>query len=137
MTTAARSIEIAASPDTVWDALADYGAISTWAPSVDHSSLMTGQVTGVGAVRRIQSGRFVLVEEVVRWEPPTLLSYTLDGVPAVRSVTTTWRVEPSGDGAHVTVTTDVVARPPVAALVARRLGKAGDSLLAGLKEHVE
>ena len=57
-------------------------------------------------------------------------------MPAVTSVTSTWRVEPRDDGARVTLTTDVDARPPVAALVARRLGRAGDSLLGGLKEHV-
>ena len=65
MTTATRSIEIAAPADAVWAVLADYAAISAWAPSVDHSSLMNEQATGIGTVRRIQSGRFTLVEEVV------------------------------------------------------------------------
>lgn len=137
MSATTRSTEIAAAPDVVWAALADYAGISAWAPTVDHSSLLTEQSSGVGAVRRIQAGRFTLVEEVVAWEPPSVLAYTIDGVPAVRSVTSTWRVEPSGSGSRVSITTHVQGRPPVAFLVARRLGKAGDSLLAGLKEFVE
>ena len=35
------SIEIARPRDAVWAALADFGAISTWAPNVDHSCLTT------------------------------------------------------------------------------------------------
>ena len=41
----------------VWDVLADFDAISRWAPNVDHSCLTTNAADGVGATRRIQTGR--------------------------------------------------------------------------------
>lgn len=137
MTSVTRSIAIAAPPDAVWEALADYADISEWASNVDHSCLLTEQATGVGAIRRIQSGRHTLVEEIVGWEPPSVLSYTIGGVPAVRSVTSTWLIEAADAGTSVSLTTDVDGRRPLATAVARRLATAADSLLAGLKEFAE
>ena len=51
MTTEERTGAIDAPPDRVWDVLADYGAIASWAPNVDHSCLLTERADGVGAVR--------------------------------------------------------------------------------------
>ena len=35
-----RSTTVDAPPDAVWATLADFGAISGWAPAVDHSCLL-------------------------------------------------------------------------------------------------
>ena len=94
MTRATRVRDIAASPAEVWDALADFASIADWAPDVDHSCLMSVETGGVGAVRRVQAGRVVLVERVVTWEPALALAYSIDGLPpVVGSVTNTWFVE--------------------------------------------
>lgn len=142
-----RSGMIAATPDEVWAVLADFRAISTWAPNVDHSCLLTEQETGVGTARRIQTGRTTLVETVVTWTAPTAdspgaLSYSLAGLPkVVRSVTNTWSLTPNAAGTAVTLTSTVDAgsRPPqkvVAKIVGRKLAAASDEMIAGLASHI-
>jgi uncharacterized protein YndB with AHSA1/START domain len=77
---------VAATIETVWDALSDHVGISRWAPglSVTMDRLGTADPNGVGAVRRIASpgpGPDI-VEEVVTFEPPHLLRYkALSGTP--------------------------------------------------------
>lgn len=145
MTTIERRATIEAPADAVWAALADFPGISRWAVDVDHSCSMTDTTVGLGAARRVQTGRVTLVETVREWEPGTGLAYDIAGLPpVVRSVVTSWTLaagEPD-DRTEVTVRTDVDAgpRPPrrlIAALVARRFGSAADGMLAGLAAHVE
>ena len=69
-------ITINSPPDVVWAALADFGAISAWAPNVDHSCLTTEQDQGVGSVRRVQVGRNALLERVVEWNEGQSLAYS-------------------------------------------------------------
>ena len=57
-----RSRTVPATPRQVWDVLADFGAISSWAANVDHSCLLehgSGD-PGVGTSRRLQVGRDAL-----------------------------------------------------------------------------
>ncbi len=51
-----RSRSIAARPDEIWDVLADFGSISSWAPNVDHSCILFAGPDGgaVGTARRVQ-----------------------------------------------------------------------------------
>ncbi len=143
MTEVERRRTVAASPDVVWTLLADYGGIVAWAPNVDHSCLLSEQESGVGAERRIQSGRTTLVETVRSWEPNQELSYEITGLPkVVRSVVSAWRIAPHDDGTVVTLTSAIDAgpRPPqrlIAKIVGRKLGEAADEMLAGLATHVE
>lgn len=140
MTEVVRTTDVSASPSEVWAALSDFGAISAWADAVDHSCLMSDQTEGVGAVRRIQSGRVTLVERVERWEPPSVLGYALEGLPpVVKSASNTWRVSPNGTGSTVSLATDVDCgpRPPqrlIARAVARRLATTCEHLLADLSD---
>ena len=133
-----RAREIAAPPSDVWRVLADFGAISSWAENVDHSCVISESTEGVGAVRRIQTGRNTVLERVVAWEPPAVLSYSIEGLPpVVQSVTNTWRVVAEGDGSWVALTTTITPgpRPPhqvAARVVGRVLGKASDQMLDGL-----
>ncbi len=137
------TIEIERPVDQVWDVLADFGAIVEWAPNVDHSSLTTAQADGIGAVRRVQVGRNVLLERIVQWEPRVGLSYELTGLPpVVRSANNRWTLSGSGNTTVATLTSSIDAgsRPPqlgVAKVVARTLAKASKQMLSGLKSHVE
>ncbi len=127
----------AAAPE-VWEVLADFGALARWVPDVDHSCLLHGGAPGPGTVRRVQIGRSTLLEAVTAWSPREHLAYDITGLPpALRHVTTDWRLRSVDGSTEVTVTTTVDAgpRPPqqlVARLVARRFARAADSMLAGL-----
>jgi hypothetical protein len=135
-----RSTVVPTPPCAVWAVLGEFGAISGWAANVDHSCLMTEQVEGVGTVRRIQTGRMTVVERVVTWEPPAILTYSLEGLPPiVRSATNTWVIEATPSGSRVSLISRVDAgpRPPqrlVAAAIGRRLAQASEVMLTGLKE---
>lgn len=140
MATVEKSVHTPASPSEVWAVLSDFAGISGWAPNVDHSCLLAEQTHGVGAVRRIQTGRQTVVETVVEWRPEELLSYDISGLPPViRSVNNTWRLSAAADGTAVTLTSEIDAgsRPPqkgVARLVGRALGSASEQMLDGLTE---
>lgn len=130
-------------PVVVWSVLAAFGAISDWAPNVDHSCLTTAQPGDVGAERRVQVGRTALLERVVAWDPAERLSYQIVGLPpVVRSVTNSWTLAPAGEHTVVSITTDVDVgpRPPqqvVARLIARQMAKASTEMLAGLTDFLE
>lgn len=126
----------------VWAVLADFGEIARWAPIVDHSCLLSAQQEGVGTVRRIQSGRRTLLEEVVEWVDGERLSYVVEGLPsAVRSLRNTWQLDDGGGSTQVTLTSSVDAgqRPPqklVAQALSRQLSKVSNQMLHGLDDHL-
>jgi len=99
---------------------------------------MTDQASGVGAVRRIQTGGATVLETINVWEPEQSLGYEITGLPPViKQVTNTWRLNPIGSQTEVTLTTDVDAghRPPqqlIAKVVGKKLGEASEEMLAGL-----
>lgn len=133
-----RRRHVAAPPEAVWEVLADFGRLARWVPEVDHSCALHAGPAGVGTVRRVQLGRNTVLEEVTAWSPAGRLAYDITGLPPVlRHVANEWALRPVGHGTEVTVTTTVDAgpRPPqqlLARLVARRLGRTSDHMLAGL-----
>lgn len=143
MTSITRRGAVAASGDEVWTALADFGAISAWAPNVDHSWLITDGDVGPGSVRRVQAGPMALLEQIVAWEPAARIGYRLDGLPgALGTVTNTWEIDSHGEHTHLALTTnvDAGARPPkkvVAKLACQVLARASDQMLGGLTTYVE
>lgn len=143
MATVERSAVIGASTEEVWAVLSDFATISTWAPNVDHSCLMSDQTDGVGATRRIQTDRSTVLETVETWEPGHRLSYRITGLPSViKSVTNTWCLSPAGDATEVRLTTeiDTGSRPPqqlIAKVIGKRLGAASDLMLEGLARSFE
>jgi len=139
MTSTVSSVSVTASVEVVWDLLAGFDDISSWASNVSQSNLLTATAPGLDAVRRVQVGRAALRETVVRWEPGRVLAYDITGLPAVvTAARNTWTLEPSGTGTTVTLTGEVETRggPLVARLVARQVGKAGDELVRSLAEHL-
>ncbi|GAA4717579.1 SRPBCC family protein [Nocardioides conyzicola] len=139
MTSTASNVEVAAPVEVVWDLLADFAAISSWAGPVSQSSLLTETAPGPGAVRRVQVGRTALRETVVRWEPARALAYDITGLPAVvTAARNTWTLEPGGPGTLVTLSCDLETRggPLVARIVARQVGKANAQLVQSLVAHL-
>jgi len=129
---------VAASPERVWAALADFGHISRWADNVDHSTLLTDRRDGVGAVRRVQLGRNALLETIVEWEPGSGLAYSVEGLPpVVRGVVNAWSLEDAGGATVVRLTARIDANPLVGLVVGRVMGRELRRLVTGLKAHVE
>ena len=135
----------------VWAALADFGSISDWAPTVDHSSIQrvdvddgSGDPDHLGLTRRIQAGRRTVLERIVSWETGTALAYEIEGLPkVVRSARNEWRLASDGPDAtttSLTSTIDCGPRPPqhlVARIVVGRVAALSGGMLAGLAHHLE
>jgi len=139
MATTASRVTVAAPVDTVWEALASFADLSRWSRTVDQSSLLTAGPPAPGVTRRVQIGRTALRETIDAWEPGRRLGYRIEGLPAVvRSAHNTWELAPAGDGTDVTLTGAVETRggPVVARLVAGRIGRANEDLVADLAAHV-
>ena len=143
MTTIKRTGVIDLPPEQVWGVLGDFGAIASWAPNVDHSCLLTECTEGIGAVRRVQSGRVTLRESVKAWEPGKSLSYKIIGLPSVvRAAMNTWRLDSSGGSTTVTIISEIDCgpRPPqraISRVVGRRLAAASEQMISGLTERCE
>ena len=133
-----KSVTIDATPATAWSVLADFGAIATWVPLIGHSCLLGESSEGVGATRRVQIARQVLVERVVTWEPGRTLAYDIEGLPPiVGSPRNTWTLSPNNEGTRVALTTTInTGRNPVKKFAAgkalERMALASDMMLAGL-----
>jgi hypothetical protein len=140
--TVRRSSRVRASADDVWSVLARFGDLARWAPDVEHACLLHDDDLAVGLVRRVQVGRAALLETVDELEAGRRLGYRITGLPPVlREVRNAWSVEADGTDTLVSITTTVDAgpRPPqqlIARLVARRLARTSDSMLAGLATHL-
>ncbi|MGA7758936.1 MAG: SRPBCC family protein [Ilumatobacteraceae bacterium] len=144
-----RSRTVAAPIGDIWNVLAEFDTISRWAPNVDHSCLLADRpdddgLAGdmLGIARRVQSGRFVLVERITTWEPQTRLAYEITGLPPVlRHVVNEWRLTapdtPSSTHVALVTQVDCGPRPPqqlIARAAGRSLARASDKMLAGLAD---
>ena len=141
-----RTRSIAASAQKIWEVLADFGALSSWADNADHSCILFRGADGgpVGTARRVQIKREALVEQITEFDPPHALSYDIEGLPtALRRVTNRWTLTPAqGDSSIVTVTSTVEIGPHSAQRLAehalcRFLARQSDSMLAGLANRLE
>lgn len=140
-----RGRTIPARPQVIWDVLADFGSLSAWADNADHSCILNHGPDGgeVGTTRRIQMGRNTLLERIVEFDPPTALSYTIEGLPSrLQHVVNRWTLRPTGSATEVTLTSRVEAGAgPVGRAaewaVCRAMARQSDSLLSGLARRTE
>jgi len=137
---------MAATPQTVWEVLADFGSLSAWARNVDHSCLLQHGADGVavGTTRRVQIGRNTLVERITECVPAATLGYDIQGLTRrLHRVANRWTLEPAAPGfTAVSVTTTVeIGTNPVAQVaeraMCRLMMKQSDVMLAGLSQRVE
>jgi carbon monoxide dehydrogenase subunit G len=135
---ASRSLVIPAPVQAIWDVLADFGAISTWADGVDHSCVLNARPEVLGTTRRIQVGRNTVVERITVVEPPHTLAYAIEGLPKrLGAVSNRWTLHPVGERTRVTLTSSVDAGSgPLARLTegvaVRMLTRQSAAMLAGL-----
>ena len=72
-----RTRAVAARAGDIWDVLADFGSITSWADNVDHSCILFSGADGgpIGTARRVQVKRDALVERITEFDPPRALAY--------------------------------------------------------------
>lgn len=147
MTTITRFVTIDATTEEVWPALADFGGISAWNPTVKASRLTSSIDDGEGMTRECELLPVGTVQErVTEWVEGQMMSieiYEFRGIPAMRSSVAVLSLEPDGDRTRVRV--DLTYEVGLGAIGAgmnsmvlkRQFAKALTGLLAGLKLHVE
>jgi hypothetical protein len=116
---------IAARVQEIWNVLADFGSISSWADNVDHSCILFSGADGrpVGTARRVEVKRDTLVGRITAFDPPPALAYGIEGLPRrLRRVTNRWTLAAAaGDSAVVTLTSMVEIGPRPAEKLAERV----------------
>ncbi len=133
---------ISAQPQAIWDVLADFGELSSWADGIDHSSVLHAHPDGVGTSRRVQVGRNALVETITVFEPASTLAYDIEGLPRwLGALENRWTLRPTGAVTEVTVTSTIEkGSGPLSRLVERIVGvvmaRQSDAMLAGLARRV-
>lgn len=139
-----RSRTIAAPQQAIWDVLADFGSLSSWADDIDHSCILRHGAGGpLGTTRRVQVGRNTFVENIIDFDPPITLAYRIEGLPTrVRAAANRWTLTPKGAATVVTLTStlDVDAGPLSSAvewLACRGMARQSDRFLAGLAHRLE
>jgi uncharacterized protein YndB with AHSA1/START domain len=143
--TVSRTRTVEAPVQAVWDVLADFGAISSWAANVDHSCILEHDPHGpVGTSRRVQVGRNTLVERITEAAAPNTLAYDIEGLShRLRRVANRWTLTPAlRGGTAVTLTSTVEIGTNPLARVAERvlcpvLARQSDTMLTGLAQRVE
>jgi Polyketide cyclase / dehydrase and lipid transport len=139
-----RSRSVAAEPKEVWDVLADFGSISSWADNIDHSCILNHSSDPVGTTRRVQIGRNALVERITEFDPTWTLAYDVEGLPKrVRRFNNRWTLRAAQNGTTVVTLTSTVeigsGRMQTLAerAVCRVQLRQSDVMLAGLAKRVE
>jgi hypothetical protein len=145
-----RTRTIAAPVQKIWDVLADFGSISSWADNADHSCILFRGADGgpVGTARRVQVKRETLVEQITEFDSPGALAYDIEGLPGfLRRVTNRWTLAPALAPAAVdstvvtlTSTVEIGHLPPqklAERVLCRFLARQSDSMLAGLANRLE
>ena len=144
-----RTRTIAAPVREIWDVIADFGSISSWAANIDHSCILTCGPDGrpVGTARRVQVKRDALVERITEFDPPHALAYDIEGLPRrLRAVTNRWTLTAAPAGlANSTVVTvastvEIGSRPShklAERVLCRFLARQSGVMLAGLANRME
>ena len=140
----ARSRSVAAEPQEVWDVLADFGSISSWADNIDHSCILNHRSEHVGTTRRVQIGRNALVERITEFDPTWALAYDVEGLPKrVRRFNNRWTLRAAQNGTTVvtlTSTVEIGSRPYqqlAERVLCRFFARQPDVLLGGLANRLE
>lgn len=132
-----RTVETTASPEAVFDYLADFTNTTEWDPGTVSTSRRSGD-GGVGTVydnvSEFNGRRTELVYEVVRHERPSTVQ--LRGTNKTVTAVDTMTVRPMGEGSSVTYTADFefhgIAKVAVPFL-GKAFAKLGDEAEEGLR----
>ena len=138
-------VRIDASKELVWDALADFGGVSKWAPTLTSSRSLTEANGGVGAERTCEHMKMGRLEErVTGWEDGRRLVYDVTkGLPfPMQSLTNDWSIGTSAGSTIVTLEQTFEVKlgllgSLLVPVIRKQMGKEMTVTLAGLKHHIE
>ena len=140
------SIAIEAPTPQVWDVLADFGGMYTWAPSIEDTQRVSELERGVGAVRRNTAKGFGAIDQkVTRWVEPEGFTYEVGALGPFARTLTSYNLRAQGEAAsECTLELEYELRgggaagqgPPEAQLRAK-LEAGLQEILAALKARVE
>jgi carbon monoxide dehydrogenase subunit G len=147
MTTFTREIEINASKEKVWQALAKFGDICHAHPGVLTSNLTSRQETGLGATRHCN---FTMMgatseERAVEWKEGEYMkieAYELKNLPGIKTMTVDFAVRQKGNHSVLTSTMDYSMKNPLFDLMNNLMMKKMnaqllDGIVAGHKKYIE
>ena len=144
MTTVTQQIEINASADEVWGAIADFGGVYKWAPNVTSSYSTTEANGGVGAGRHCEVQGFGGIdEEIVDWKEGHSYRYQVENIGPIGKLVNEWSVTSDGDNSLVTTSASYRMRFGIMGalmdrlMVRRSIRKAMAQSQGGLKVYVE
>jgi hypothetical protein len=140
-----KRIAIGAPTDKVWEVLADFGNVASWAPTIVDSRSTTEVNRGVGARRMLDHKSGMVLEEViVEWnEGHSFIFEIPNGLGPIKNLRESWSVEPAPEGSVVVVIMNFEMKlGPLGEimdlLILRLLTSRELALgLAGLKHHIE
>ncbi|MFW2383038.1 MAG: SRPBCC family protein [Acidimicrobiales bacterium] len=128
----------------VWGVLADLEGVSTWNPGIDSAECVSEIRNGLGARRRCYmhpSGW--MVESVSEWEPETVIAFTIEDAPPLKSGLGRFVLADTASGTRLTASFDYEVRfgplgPVIDRLIVhRQLSAAWDEGMAGLITHLD
>lgn len=134
--------EVGATPDRVFEVLADAPSWERWFPNMRSCRYTTAAPYGVGSRRRVQVGPLKVEEEFVAWDPGERWGFTFVDVnlPGARAGVELVELTPVGDDrCHVRYTMAIepaALAAPLAGLFTRAAEKGLRDGLAGLDRYV-
>ena len=128
-----------ASRERVWDVLADVPRWSDWGPWTSTELAREGDPPpgGMGAVRALKRFPMTLREEIVVYEPPERMAYTLlSGLP-LRDYRAEVTLSADGDGTEIHWRSEFDALPGVGELFRWQLQRAFEDITTRLARAAE
>lgn len=103
----ANSVDLAVTPDQVWEVLTDAGAWPRWATVITRVTWTSPEPHGVGTTRTVDMrGGIVGDEEFLLWEPGRAMAFRFNAAStrAVRAFAEHYAIEGTVDGCRLTWT---------------------------------
>lgn len=133
--------EISATPDQVFDVLADHARWTEWFSPVKTVTNI-GPASGVGARRTVQVPPLTVDEVFVAWDNPSRYTFTITAIslPVVSRMAEDWQLRETPTGTHVTnVIAADLPRPlrPFKAIIRAGMKRTTRTGPPELKQHIE
>jgi hypothetical protein len=102
------AVDLAATPERVFEVLADTGAWATWYKGM-RKVRIDGPSSGVGALRTVWVGATSVQERFLVWEPGQRMTFVITAmnIPGIRSMVEDWVLTPGAAAGTTRLTTTI------------------------------